>query len=614
VNYCAGGGGGAYNNGVSTGTRGGNGGNNTAGNGGKFPGSNGGNARNGSGSGGGGGGPSNPGGGTFVGGNGGSGIVIIKFKNVPEQDGNERKKITLKCNQNQLNRLVYDFTPYNDLTSWKKYAKDNGFNYKFSWWNNDRIWEFLSGDYATHTHSRGFIELELNNDYNYVIIEFSIPDATNIGVNNATAYVNLFMYDKDSHIQKDLDIDYNEANKNQRKATWWHRDYKDMPLKFESTYTKNQAIRIVEYEASISKNIKITLLKREVTYLVNIPINTYVSINNGKTEILNQGTYNIIMNPEKSKIINIATGAQFGSLYNNNADGELIFKYIINKSLSQIHDLSTTFTGTQNKISIADEKYYLGTKIINKIIKYRIYIYKKYSVNHSFTLYAGNRLLTNGTDYITSGSNQEAGVFTINLYNFYITINKEISGAIYLKSDNSIFYIDETIRTTFNNRTDAQFLTNVNNLINTGTTTLTRLNNMFGVKEATDTKATAEGKLITYQIIHPLNSHAQITIDYKSNPVSRTALNNLATTYNNISRYSPRESGYITPILNANFRDILNSTPTDIQEYISYEFPSPPTDTQITPDNRTTIFNINSNATKYVYFKKKAMANTNMFS
>ena len=79
MNYCAGGGGGGYNNGISTGTRGGYGGNITAGNGGNYPGANGGNATNGSGSGGGGAGVSVPAGAVYLGGSGGSGIVIIRY-------------------------------------------------------------------------------------------------------------------------------------------------------------------------------------------------------------------------------------------------------------------------------------------------------------------------------------------------------------------------------------------------------------------------------------------------------------------------------------------------------------------------------------------------------
>jgi hypothetical protein len=558
------------------------------------------------GTGGGGGGQGNDNNGNPAG-NGGSGIVIIKYKNVPEQDGNE-KKITLTCDTNQFNRLVYDFSPYNDMDSWKTYAKNNGFNYQFTHWNNNRIWEYSSvgGSHARHITSRGFIELKLNNDYDYVIIEFSIPDAGNIGINNDTAYVNLFMYDNGYHKETEWNDDYNSKNSTQLKGTWWHRDYKDQPLKYETSYTKDQSIRIVEYESAISKNIKITLLKRVVTYSVFLPINTSFSINNGNTETLNAGTYNIIMTPVKSRIINSTNGTQIGSEYNNIGGNKLTFKYKISRTLSQLHELSTTFSGTQYKNSIADEKYSLGTKEINKITKYRIYLYRKQGVNHDIQLYAGGKELTNGTDYTTSGSYQEADVPTITLYNFYITINKTISGAIYLKSinNNPIFYIDETSRTTFNNTTDTQFSTNVNNLTDSASTKLPILNSMFGVTEATRDLATARNNLITYDI----GANAKLTIDFKSNPVSpvsRTSLNNLAIAYNTISGYSPQGSGGITPKLNANFGDILNSAPTDIDEYISYEFPSPPTDAQITPANRANRFNIKSQATKYVYFKKK---------
>ena len=340
-----------------------------------------------------------------------------------------------------------------------------------------------------------------------------------------------------------------------------------------------------------------------VTYSVVLPINTSVSINNGDAETLNAGTYNIIMNPVNSRIINSTNGAQIGSPYNNTDGDKLIFKYVMTRTLQQLHELSTTFSGTQYKSSIADEKYSLGTKAINKITKYRIYIYKKHSVNHTIQLYAGDKLLTYGTDYTSGGSNQEAGVPTINLYNFYITINKTISGAIYLTSDKPIFYIDESSRTTFNNTTDTEFATKVDKLKESGSGTLTRLNIMYGVTDATNAKTNAEGKLITYNI----GANAKLTIDYKRNPVLSTSLNNLATTYNTISGYSPQGSGGIKPILNANFGNILNPETTNIEEYISYEFPSLPTDTQITPLNRANRFNIKSQATKYIYFKKKGV-------
>jgi hypothetical protein len=112
--YCAGGGGGGYNNGVSVGTRGGNGGNISAGNGGNYTGSNGTNATNGSGSGGGGAGVSVPGGSAYNGGNGGSGIVIIKFKSTTAiSEGNP---ITHKTLNFAYNNNLVDLSQPNTYT------------------------------------------------------------------------------------------------------------------------------------------------------------------------------------------------------------------------------------------------------------------------------------------------------------------------------------------------------------------------------------------------------------------------------------------------------------------------------------------------------------------
>ena len=534
--------------------------------------------------GGGGGGGGFNGGHSSSGGNGGSGIVIIKYKNVPEQDGDE-KKITLTFDKNQYNSLVYDFSPYNDLDSWKNYATSIGAKNNFT----HGFYHVYDGVFVS-TRIVGYIELTLPSTYNTITVSFT----------------NGYRDDKDDN-DNVVNLKINGIIKAKAKSS--------QTIQYTQTYSTGDILKIEEIWSFI-KNLKITLENRIVNYTTTLPIQTTVNIN-GNAETLNAGTYDIIMDPSGSEIRNQATKASIGR-YAHTDGNKLTFKYAMSRTLSQLHELSTTFSGTQYKNSIANEKYSLGTKAINKITKYRIYIYKKHSVNHTIQLYAGDKLLTYGTDYTTSGLYQEAGVPTITLYNFYITINKTISGAIYLKSDNPIFYIDETSRITFNNTNDTQFATKVDNLTASGTptsdnstTTLARLNIMFKVKEATDAKAKEEGKLITYDISRPPGSHAQITIDYKSNLVSRTSLDNLAIAYNTISGYSPQGSGGITEILNANFGDILNSAPTDIDEYISYEFPSPPTDTQITPSERTARFNIKSQATKYVYFKKKGGANSN---
>jgi hypothetical protein len=250
-------------------------------------------------------------------------------------------------------------------------------------------------------------------------------------------------------------------------------------------------------------------------------------------------------------------------------------------------------------------KYSLGNKTNGIIKKYKIYIYKKYDINHNIIIYAGDRQLINGTDYVSSGDSESVPKI-INLYTYYITIKKDISGNIYFKSDNPIYYIDETSRTTFNNTTDAQFSTNVNNLKASGTTTLKILNDIFDITTATENETTARGKLITYSIDSSLYPQAPLSISYNNstlgaNDSTRISLNTLRTTYNNIHNYSPSDAGALTSILNIHtFGNILNPVITDIKEYISYESP-----TKITPDNRTTTFNIYGNSTKYIYFKKR---------
>ena len=566
--YGGGGGGGTFDNP-----------NNKAGNGGLGGGGNGSkgyaNASHGlSNTGGGGGGGGFNGGHSSSGGNGGSGIVL-RYRNVPVQDGNENEKqIKLTFDTNQFNKLVYDFSSYNDLTSWKNYATSIGAT------TNVNSFDSTHGVWFPND-PEGYLKLTLNNSsYNYIKVYFGCT------------------YPYGSVV---LRIN------NEVKETCLPNQFKT----YSQSYNIGDVLTIAELNTSIiAKKLIITLENRIVNYTTTLPIQTTVNIN-GNAETLNAGTYEIIMDPSGSEIRNQATKASIGK-YAYTDGNKLTFKYAMSKTLSQLHELNTTFSGTQYKNSIADEKYSLGTKEINKITKYRIYLYRKQGVNHIIQLYAGGKQLNNGTDYTTSGSYQEADVPTINLYNFYITINKTISGAIYLKSinNNPIFYIDETSRTTFNNTTDPQFETNVNNLIDSASTKLPTLNSMFGVTTAIADLATEEGKLITYDITRRPGSHAQITIDFKSNPVSRTSLNNLAIAYNTISGYSPQGSGGITPKLNANFGDILNSAPTDIDEYISYEFPSPPTDTQITPSNRANRFNIKSQATKYVYFKKKGGGQT----
>jgi hypothetical protein len=482
--------------------------------------------------------------------------------------------------ENNYNSITYDFTPYNTLDTWKKYATSIGASNNFT----HGFFDSYDGVFVA-TRTVGYIELTLPSTYNTITVTFTngYTDA-----NDKDNLVNLRI----NSIIKDT------ATASQTKT-------------YTQLYTGGDILTIEEIHSYIRRDLKITLTYVP-PYRVNLTKKTNVKINNQPYREFNIGNYNILMNGSSSKITD--SGNNIIGTYDNMGveNNELIFTYKISKTLNEINNENTNFNTPIIFSSKNDENYYsLGNKSINTISRYKLYICKKISTNHDISLYVKE----NGTTNIkqipvqnyknTSLESTETANGSIILFNYYISIDKSIAGEIYVSSSKSIFYMDETSRTTFNNTTDAQFLTNVNKLTASGTTTLARLNDMFGVTQATGAKTTEEGKLITYNITRPSGSHAQITIDFKSNPVSKTSLNNLATAYNNISGYSPKTSGGITPKLNANFGSILNSAPTDIDEYISYEFPSPPTDAQITPSNRANRFNIKSQATKYVYFKKK---------
>lgn len=343
------------------------------------------------------------------------------------------------------------------------------------------------------------------------------------------------------------------------------------------------------------------------TYKATFPISTDVTINGNKAKI-DAGTYDIIMGPSSSEIRNRTSKILFGN-YAYRDGNKLEFKYAITKTLQQLHDDSTSFSGTIYTIGMSDQKYSLGNKTSGTIKKYRVYIYKRL-LNHNIQLYVDNTLLKDGTDYIT-GNDEDAVPKTINLRNLYITINKNIAGIIYLKSDKPIFFISEENRTTFNNTTDAIFGTNVNKLKASGTATLSSLNNIFRVSEANTALTTAQNKKITYNINTILES--PLTISYNSstinttNPAGKNSLDNLMTTYNNIHRYNESSGGALTEKINEyTFENILNPVETDIEKYISYEFPTAPTDDKLTPSTRSTAFDIRSNATKYIYFRKSS--------
>jgi hypothetical protein len=342
------------------------------------------------------------------------------------------------------------------------------------------------------------------------------------------------------------------------------------------------------------------------TYRATLPIQTSVTLN-GVARTLEAGIYNITMGPLNTVIKTHPANVEIGT-YTHTDSNNFIFKYATSRTLRQVHELNTPFSGTTDTPNATDRKYLLGVKTLDMTTKYKVYIYHRRDIIHNITLYAGTILLRNGTDYIASSEDEAVVSNKIYRLTYEITIKETIAGDIYLKSDQPIFYISETNRATFNNTTDTEFATRVNNLKTSGSATLTSLNDIFDVSTAITQLDTAIGEKITYNIDTTPGIQSPFTIAKNKSSINITdenSLNNLKTTYNNIHNYNEASGGSLTAIINTNtFGSILNPTTTNIEEYISYEFPSTPSANQLTPSSRTATFNIKSNATKYIYFRK----------
>ena len=589
-----------------------------------------------------------------VGGNGGSGIVIIRYKNVPQPDGDD-KQITLKYDNDNLfawynfdnnyndasgngNNLTnhgtsiitaqkidgkaieFDNTDYLEFpATMNPYTIWNGNGITFSFWvrftahsNWARIIDIQSGGYvhngilisANSTHGpigsgaelsffcNGTVFWYYNDDLvtrlgNWHHIVFSIDKngrwdiyLNNVRINNA-------------EVAPVPNIPYNLRYINKSVYHWdgqWKGQMDDFRI-YKTSLSVSEVAQLYNKTRTLPSNI----------YRATLPIQTSVTLN-GEAKTLDAGIYNITMGPLKTVIKKNNTNNEIGS-YTHTDGNKFTFKYATSLSLQQLHNLSTPFSGAVDTI-VEDRKYFLGDKTLDMTTKYKVYIYHRSNITHTITLYADTTLLTNVTDYIISSVVDEVVSNKIKLETYTITIKENIEGNIYLKSDKPIFYINETNRTTFNNLTDTAFSNNVNNLKTSGSATLTSLNNMFDISTANAAKATAVEQKITYNI----DAASSLTIAYNSSTIDntrRTSLNNLKTTYNNIHNYNESSGGTMTPIINTNtFGSILEPVATNIEEYISYEFPSAPSADKLTPSSRTTAFDIKSNATKYIYFKK----------
>uniref|UniRef100_A0A6C0LDQ4 Glycine-rich domain-containing protein n=1 Tax=viral metagenome TaxID=1070528 RepID=A0A6C0LDQ4_9ZZZZ len=630
------------------------------------------------GTGGGGGGGKWATGNAIKGGNGGSGVVIIKYRVLPAQDGDNHKKITLKYDNEQYdNKLNFTYRTDESLYSWEEAYNEAIANGKrmptikemrdymdsspnvFSAFNGKDVWipvlnpgtyrgrDWVQAGNLYHTRKKSHTQdlgsypswgngtsadyakvyFEVNN-LNSIIYNFnnrndlqswinyarSIGATTNVnsfdsayGVwypNNPEGYLSLTLNNASyNYITVHFECTYPNGSvvlriNNEVKETCFPNQFKI----YSQSYNIGDVLTIAELNTSIiGRNLIIILENRIINYRATLPIQTSVTLN-GEAKTLDAGIYNITMGPLKTVIKKNNTNNEIGS-YTHTDGNKFTFKYATSLSLQQLHNLSTPFSGAVDTI-VEDRKYFLGDKTLDMTTKYKVYIYHRSNITHTITLYADTTLLTNVTDYIISSVVDEVVSNKIKLETYTITIKENIEGNIYLKSDKPIFYINETNRTTFNNLTDTAFSNNVNNLKTSGSATLTSLNNMFDISTANAAKATAVEQKITYNI----DAASSLTIAYNSSTIDntrRTSLNNLKTTYNNIHNYNESSGGTMTPIINTNtFGSILEPVATNIEEYISYEFPSAPSADQLTPSSRTTAFDIKSNATKYIYFKK----------
>jgi hypothetical protein len=203
----------------------------------------------------------------FYASDGGSGIVIIKFKSTTAiLEGNPITHKTLNFAYTPTTPLVYDFTPYNDLTSWKNYATSIGAtttNLEFFTFTG----VFGGGGVV------GSIQLPLPSGYNMLKVNYNNPWTEPI-----------YLY-----------ID------NVVKQTCPPNSSRE----YIQSYTTGQVLKIEEVLSVIGENLIITLTNTNYitnTYTLNFPVPTIADINNNSNIVL-RGAYDISLSTMNSSII-----------------------------------------------------------------------------------------------------------------------------------------------------------------------------------------------------------------------------------------------------------------------------------------------------------------------
>jgi hypothetical protein len=539
------------------------------------------------------------------GGNGGSGIVIIRYRNEPKQNGNE-KQITFTFDKTK--NIEYLAQQKTGVGGWRivKFLPPN----LGRWYQGN----YISGNTVNVPN--------IGTAYNYSD-EWGVPFGTFDEMLFGTFDMTYWLRSKKTSVLGNYSGEYRSVISSSKKSEsyevkWYNRgdgNPEDPWVSIDDHFITPSLMLYAEnsstYWGYLRDDYKYggmcvlvrdsktgTLVPIPNKYRVKINRSTRVKINNNQSYTLfDRGTYDIIMGNTKTEIVNTSNPSiVIGSYTNIN---ELIFTYSINKTLNELNNENTVFNTIIPSIKNSTNYYSLGNKAIDTIVKYKININRIHSIdNHVLRVYVQissgsiEEIVGDGR-IIEKGSDDNGSII---LTTYYITINKNISGNIYLTSEKQIFYVEESRRIDFNNTTEGGFTASINNLLNVNDE-LIILNNMFGVKTALDNKAAA-----TAQIIKLNDSTTPISISYNSSTISRNSLNTLVTTFNNVNSFDETTvAGQLQSITNThNFRNVLSPLTTNIDEYISYELA-----TEKTPQTPTiTSFNIKNTAQKYIYFKK----------
>jgi hypothetical protein len=176
------------------------------------------------------------GGGGYGSNNGGTGTLILRYRQYnPGSNLNNQKKL----NFNYIpDTIVYDFTPFNNLTDWNNYATSIGATTSFETYQSDDIWR--------DSEKLGFIRLPLTN-YLYDTITVTYKNGYTSGA--VKIYIN--------------GIEKSSCAANETKT-------------YTQKYVPGDILRIEEGFAELGANLIITLSNANIVnrYNINFPVNT----------------------------------------------------------------------------------------------------------------------------------------------------------------------------------------------------------------------------------------------------------------------------------------------------------------------------------------------------